>query len=59
MAKNNMKKMIFWSFWTISPKKLGLMIWLGAFFQALTLGHTSHPLAGLRVPFLVHLGVLK
>ena len=35
------------------------MIWLGAFFQGLTLGHTSHPLSGLRVPFWIHLGVLN
>jgi hypothetical protein len=59
MAKNSIKKTIFWSFLTISPKKMGLMIWLGAFFQVLTLGHTSCPLAGLRVPFWILLGVPK
>jgi hypothetical protein len=35
------------------------MIWFGSFFQALTLGHTSRPLAGLRILFWVPLGVPK
>jgi hypothetical protein len=45
--------------WTISPTRMGLLIWLGAYFQAKTLGHTYYPLAGLGVPFWVHLGVPK
>jgi hypothetical protein len=39
-------KIVFWLFWTISPKRMGLMIWLGAFFL-LTLGLTSCSLAEL------------
>jgi hypothetical protein len=33
---NTIKKTIFWLFWTISPTRMGLMIWLrlGAYFQA-------------------------
>jgi hypothetical protein len=43
-------------FWTISLTRMGLLIWLGAYFQAKTLGHTSQPLAGLCITFWVHLG---
>jgi hypothetical protein len=42
---------IFWLFWTISPKRMGLMIWLGAYFQAQTLGHTFHPLQAFMYIF--------
>jgi hypothetical protein len=38
--------LLFLLFWTISPTRIGLLIWLGAYFEAKTLGHTSHPLAG-------------
>jgi hypothetical protein len=48
-----------WLFWTFSPKRMGLLIWYGARFQAQTLGHTSSPLAGLCGPFWVHLGMPK
>jgi hypothetical protein len=41
----------------ISPTRMGLKIWLGAHFEANTLGHTSSPPAGLCVLFWVHLGV--
>ena len=51
--------LLFLLFWTISPTRIGLLIWLGAYFKAETLGHTSCPLAGLCVPFWVHLGVPK
>jgi hypothetical protein len=30
MAKKEHKKTIFWLLWTISPKRMDLMIWLGA-----------------------------
>jgi hypothetical protein len=53
------KKTIFWLFWTISPTKMGLLIWLGAYFQAYTLGHTFYLLSGLCVLFWVHLGMPK
>jgi hypothetical protein len=33
-GQNWNKKTIFWLFWAISPKRMGLMIWLGAFFKA-------------------------
>jgi hypothetical protein len=46
-------------FWNISPKRMGLMIWLGACYLVLTLGHTSRPLANLWGPFWVDLGVPK
>jgi hypothetical protein len=46
-------------FWTISLTIMGLLIWLGAYFQARTLGHTAQLLWGLCVPFWVHLGVPK
>jgi hypothetical protein len=35
---------------------MGLLIWLAAYFQAKTLGHTSQPFAGVCIPFWVHLG---
>jgi hypothetical protein len=38
-------------FWTTSPTRMSLLIWLGVYFQAKTLGHTLRPLAGLWVPF--------
>jgi hypothetical protein len=57
MAQNSMKKTIFSLLRTISPKRKGLMIWLGAYFQALTLGHISCPLADICIPFWVHSGV--
>jgi hypothetical protein len=31
-APKQHKKSIFWLFWTISPTKMGQMIWLGAYF---------------------------
>jgi hypothetical protein len=51
MPKTSQKN-IFWLFWTIPSTRMGLLIWLGAHFQAKTLGHTSRLLAGLCVPFL-------
>ena len=39
MPQNSRKKDIFWYFWTISPTRMGILIWLGAFFQTKTLGH--------------------
>jgi hypothetical protein len=51
MANNSMKKTIFWLFWTISPKRMSLMIWLGAYFQAQTLGHTSRQLQAFMYIF--------
>jgi hypothetical protein len=59
MPKKKHIKTIFGLFWTISPTRMNLMIWLGTYFEALTLGHTSLPLAGLYVPFWVHLGLPK
>jgi hypothetical protein len=57
--KTKQHKTIFWLFWTIFPKRMGLMIWLGAYHQAKTLGHTSCLFADLCGPFLVDLGVPK
>jgi hypothetical protein len=51
MPQDSRKKTIFWLFWTISPTRMGLSIWLGAHLHAKTLGHTPHPLAGFCVPF--------
>jgi hypothetical protein len=34
MPQNRIKKTIFWLFWTISPTRIGLLIRLGAYFQA-------------------------
>jgi hypothetical protein len=48
---HNFQIKFFWLFWTISPKRMVLTIWYGAFIQALTLGYTSRPLAGLCVYF--------
>jgi hypothetical protein len=59
MPQNSRKKDIFWYFWTISPTRMGILIWLGAFFQTKTLGHTFCLRAGLCVPFWVHLGLPK
>ena len=59
MPQNSRKKYIFWYFWTISPTRMGILIWLGAFFQTKTLGHTSHPLATFLYLFWVHMGVPK
>jgi hypothetical protein len=42
---------------TISPKGMCLMLWLGVYFSAETLGYTSRPLANLWGPFRVDLGV--
>jgi hypothetical protein len=53
------RKTIVCLFWTISSTRMDLLIWLGAHFQAKTLGHTSRPLAGLCLLFWVHLGVPK
>jgi hypothetical protein len=33
MAKNSIKK-LFLLFWTISPERMSIMIWLGAYFLA-------------------------
>jgi hypothetical protein len=30
--QNSIKITNFWLFWTISPTRMGLMIWLGAYF---------------------------
>jgi hypothetical protein len=57
MPQNRIKKTIFWLFQTIFPTRMGLLIWLVAYFQGSTLGHTSCSLAGLCAPFWVHLGV--
>jgi hypothetical protein len=38
---------------------MGLLIWLGAYFQAHELGHISCPLGNLWRPFWVDLGVPK
>jgi hypothetical protein len=51
MPQNSPKKNISSLFWTISPTQMGLLIWLGAYFQASTLGHLSHQLVSLPVPF--------
>jgi hypothetical protein len=59
IAKKQHKKTIFWLFRTNSPKRMGLMIWLGPYFQALTLGHMSGPHVGLCKPFWFHLGLPK
>jgi hypothetical protein len=32
MPQDSIKKAIIWLFWVISPGKMGLMIWLGAYF---------------------------
>jgi hypothetical protein len=58
-APKQHKNTIFCLFWTISPTRMGLLLWLGGHFQAKILGRTSCPLAGLCVPFCVHLGVPK
>jgi hypothetical protein len=58
-APKQHKKTIFWLFWTISPTRIGLLISLGPYFQAKTLDHISRPLAGLCLPFWVHLGLPK
>jgi hypothetical protein len=47
MPENSIKKTIFYLFWTISPARMDLLIWIGAYFQARTLDHISCPLAGL------------
>jgi hypothetical protein len=56
---NNFHISFFRLFWTISPDRMGLMIWLGVYFQAETLGHTSRLLVGLCVLFWVHLEMSK
>jgi hypothetical protein len=33
MPQNSIEKSFFWLFWTISPTRMGLMIWLGAYFE--------------------------
>jgi hypothetical protein len=53
------QKTIFWLFSTISHIRMALLISLGPYFQAKTLGHTSRPLVGLCLPFWVYLGVPK
>jgi hypothetical protein len=32
--KKQQKKPVFWLFWTIFAKRMGLLIWLGAYFLA-------------------------
>ena len=59
MSQESIKKTIIGLFQTISPRQMGLTIWLVAYFLAYTFGHKSRPLAGLCVPFWVHLGVPK
>jgi hypothetical protein len=56
MPQNSIEKTIFWLFWTISHTRMGLLMWLGPYFQPKTLGHTSRPLTGLCLPFWVHWG---
>jgi hypothetical protein len=51
MPQNRRKKTKYWLFPTISFTRMGLFIWLGAYFQASTLEHTSHPLAPFLGPF--------
>jgi hypothetical protein len=34
MPQKSIKKNISWLFWTISLRRMGQMIWLGAYFQA-------------------------
>jgi hypothetical protein len=34
LPQNSIKRTILWLFWTISPTRMSLMIWLGAYFQA-------------------------
>jgi hypothetical protein len=51
MPQSRMKKKIFWLFRTISTTRMGLLIRLGAYFQAKTSRHTSRLLAGLFGPF--------
>jgi hypothetical protein len=55
MPQNSIKKIFSGLFWTISLTRMGILIWLGAYFQAKTLGHTSQPFSGLCIPFWVHL----
>jgi hypothetical protein len=33
---------------------MSLLIWLGPYFQAKTIGHTSRPLASLCLTFRIH-----
>ena len=46
------EKPVFWLLWTISLKRMALMIGLGVYLYAQTLGHTSCTLTG-------HLGTPK
>jgi hypothetical protein len=46
MLQNSVK-----SYFLLAPIRLGLLIWLGAYFQAQTLGHTFRPPVGLCVHF--------
>jgi hypothetical protein len=43
MPQNSQRKKILLLFWTISSTRMGLLILLGAYFQAKTLGQTSCP----------------
>jgi hypothetical protein len=40
------EKPVFWLLWTISLKRMALMIGLGVYLYAQTLGHTSCSLTG-------------
>jgi hypothetical protein len=57
--KKQHKDPVFWLFWTIFSKGMGLMIWLGLIFKPRHLGHTFCPLAGICLAFWVHLRVSK
>jgi hypothetical protein len=59
MPQNSIRKTIFWLFWTITPTRMGLLIWLRAYFLAKTLGHISCRLIGICISFWVRIGVPK
>jgi hypothetical protein len=51
-APKQHNKTIFWLFWTISLTRMGLMIWLGAYFQAWTyIPPTFEPFHDFLGPF--------
>jgi hypothetical protein len=53
------QKPVVWLFWTISPERMGGMIWLGAYFYVEILYHTSSLFLSLWVFFWVYLGLSK
>jgi hypothetical protein len=54
MPHNSIKK-----YFLIVFTRMGLLIWLEAYFKAKTLRHTSRPVAGICIPFWIHLRVPK